>query len=247
MVSQFKTELATSQRIIARVTDGIYREPWAAFRELIANAYDADATRVVVETGAPDFKQVVVRDNGNGMSPETVAYILKSIGGSSKRTRSGNNYNTVSGSDSELSPAGRPLIGKIGIGLFAVAQLTQHFQIITKSKGSKIRTSATILLRTHDEERISGDEDEEYVAGDVKITSETVIEEDIDTHGTSIILYDLRSEIRRNLQSYTRWRMAEDNGPDGEPAREVPVYHIGALPDQIPGFKAGVEPKPAME
>lgn len=38
------TELSTSQRIIARLTDGIYREPWAAFRELIANAYDADAT-----------------------------------------------------------------------------------------------------------------------------------------------------------------------------------------------------------
>ena len=58
--SPVETELATSQRIIARVTDGIYREPWAAFRELVANAYDADATSVVIETGAPEFDQVVV-------------------------------------------------------------------------------------------------------------------------------------------------------------------------------------------
>ena len=59
--------LSTSQRIIARVTDGIYREPWAAFRELCANAYDADATRVVIETGAPEFDQITIRDDGAGM------------------------------------------------------------------------------------------------------------------------------------------------------------------------------------
>ena len=54
------TTLATSDRIIARVTDGIYREPWAAFRELVANAYDADASYVVIETGQPDFHRITV-------------------------------------------------------------------------------------------------------------------------------------------------------------------------------------------
>lgn len=236
------TELATSQRIIARVTDGIYREPWAAFRELIANAYDADATRVVVETGAPDFKQVIVRDNGNGMSPETVAYILKSIGGSSKRTTSGADLNTVSSEDANLSPRGRPLIGKIGIGLFSVAQLTQHFQIITKAAGSNIRTSATVQLRTHDEERVAQqDTDENYVAGDVVIASETAVSDDVASHGTTIILYSLRPEIRRNLQSHMRWLMSKDYGPDGNVIREAPTYHIGTLPNQVPGFDAGVE------
>ena len=52
-----EAKLETSQRIIARVTDGIYREPWAAFRELIANAYDADATEVVIQTDAPTFRR----------------------------------------------------------------------------------------------------------------------------------------------------------------------------------------------
>ncbi len=235
------TELATSQRIIARVTDGIYREPWAAFRELIANAYDADATRVIVDTGAPDFKQVIVRDDGNGMSPDAVAYILKSIGGSSKRTKIGEEYNTVSEESVDKSPKGRPLIGKIGIGLFAVAQLTQHFQIITKAKGNRVRTSATIKLRTHDEERRSGGDEEEYVAGDVSITSETVSDTDIDTHGTTIVLYSLRPEIRRSLQSGTRWNLSKTLGPDSKPVREAPVYHIGALPNQIPGFEAGIK------
>jgi len=236
-----RTELATSQRIIARVTDGIYREPWAAFRELIANAYDADATRVVIETGAPDFEQVIVRDNGLGMTPETVAYILKSIGGSSKRTSSGKRLHTVSEADSNLSPGGRPLIGKIGIGLFAVAQLTQHFQIITKSADSDIRTSATVKLRTHDEERRSDGDEEEYVAGDVSIKSERVPASEKDTHGTSIVLYALRPEIRRILQSRQRWLTAHSEGPDGKPVREAPIYHIGALERQIPGYDDGID------
>jgi len=236
------TDLSTSQRIIARVTDGIYREPWAAFRELIANAYDADATRVILETGAPDFSQVIIRDNGNGMTRETVAYVVKSIGGSSKRTVTGQTYNTVSSDSSDMSPGGRPLIGKIGIGLFAVAQLTQHFQIITKAAGDSFRTSATIELRTHDEERTSEDDGSDFVAGEVSITSETVHESDKDTHGTTIVLYELKPEIRRSLQSNRRWRLSETIGPDSQAVRAAPTYHIGALPKQIPGYIDGIEP-----
>lgn len=232
--------LATSQRIIARVTDGIYREPWAAFRELIANSYDADATRVVVETGAPDFKQVIVRDNGNGMTPDAVVYLVKSIGGSSKRTQIGAQYNTVSSDNVELSPNGRPLIGKIGIGLFAIAQLTQHFQIITKASGSKVRTSAAIKLKTHDEEKLSTLGEEGYVAGEAAITTENVEESDINSHGTVIVLYSLRPEIRRSLQSFTRWCISQELESDSKAYRPPPIFHIGALPNQIPGLKDGI-------
>ena len=181
-----ETTLATSERIIARVTDGIYREPWAAFRELVANAYDADASYVVIETGQPDFQRMTVRDDGIGMSPKTLAYILKNIGGSSKRTASGAEFNTVDPDALDSSPGGRPLIGKIGIGMFAVAQLTQHFQIITKAAGERHRLSATVRLRTHDEEEIQKKE-EDYVAGTVVIVSEQVPESEIGSHGTSVV------------------------------------------------------------
>ena len=41
-----RTQLETDERVLARITDGIYREPASALRELIFNAYDADATSV---------------------------------------------------------------------------------------------------------------------------------------------------------------------------------------------------------
>ena len=39
--SPVKTVLRTDERVLARVTDGIYRQPGSALRELVSNAYDA--------------------------------------------------------------------------------------------------------------------------------------------------------------------------------------------------------------
>ena len=221
-----ETTLATNQRIIARVTDGIYREPWAAFRELIANAYDADASHVVVETGSPEFNQITVRDDGIGMSPRTLAYILKNIGGSSKRRTVGAELNTVQTEANDRSPGGRLLIGKIGIGLFAVAQLTQHFQIITKAHGETVRTSATVRLQTHNEDELKQNEDD-YIAGSVTIKSENVPADEYGAHGTSVVLYALRPEIRRTLKSTRRWEAISLDTGDGESVQKRPIYHIG--------------------
>ncbi|TDH38113.1 ATP-binding protein [Pseudohoeflea suaedae] len=244
--------LNTSQRIIARVTDGIYREPWAAFRELCANAYDADATRVVIETGAPEFDQITIRDDGAGMSPETLAFVVENIGGSSKRTTEGPMLHTASEGDPDFSPGGRPLIGKIGIGLFAVAQLTQHFQIITKARGENVRSWATVILKTHNESRLKDKPPgSEFEAGRVKIRSEEVPDAEVDAHGTTIILHELRPEIRRLLQSTNMWQAQAERGPNDEPILPPPTYHIGRRQDEKRGlthldanlpWKDGLEP-----
>ena len=221
-----ETTLATSERILARVTDGIYREPWAAFRELVVNAYDADASYVVIETGQPDFHRVTVRDDGIGMSPMTLAYVLRNIGGSSKRTFAGTKLHTVHSDAPDFSPGGRKLIGKIGIGLFAVAQLTQHFQIITKAAGERYRLSATVKLHTHDEQRLQ-EEQSEYVAGSVVIVSEPVPDSERHVHGTSVVLYQLRPEVRRALQSRALWEAATVETNGGQSVRKPPLFHIG--------------------
>jgi HSP90 family molecular chaperone len=146
------TTLKTDERVIARVTDGIYRQPGSALRELISNAYDADATRVVIKTDAPRFARISVEDDGHGMSPEALAYLLLHIGGSAKRSDVGSDLGVTSAKDAMKSPNGRRLIGKIGIGLFSVSQLTHAFQIITKVKGDNYRTVATVTLRQYTDE-----------------------------------------------------------------------------------------------
>lgn len=220
-----RTSLDTNRRIIRRVTDGIYREPWAAFRELISNAYDADARTVRITTDWPRFKEIHISDDGNGMSIEALAYLIKNIGGSAKRTKVGSEIGVAQLGNSDTSPAGRKLIGKIGIGLFAVNHFTQHFQIITKKKGDPERSIASILLETYQEG--DDEEDQSTEAGQVAIWREKATNPD--QQGTSIILRDIRPEIKNSLRSVLRWKaLGEDESSlNSQFPLRPPEYHIG--------------------
>lgn len=129
--------IAVAEKIIADISTGIYRTPAAAIKELVTNAYDADATEVEISTGAPAFDQLVIRDNGVGMDIARFIEIFQHIGGSWKRL---------------LLPDGlsekfkRPVIGRIGIGLLAVAQLGQRFYVASSREGSPTRFLAEVDL-----------------------------------------------------------------------------------------------------
>lgn len=223
-----ETTLKTDQRVIARVTDGIYRQPGSALRELISNAYDADATNVYIETDAPRFGTIKIWDDGNGMSPKVLARLLEHIGGSSKRTHEGSEIGVASPTDSTQSKSGRKLIGKIGIGLFSVAQLTHKFQIITKVKGESYRTIASIAMKTYTEDDLNNlDEKTEFESGKVKIWSEAA--EDKDAHGTTVILSDLRPQARDTLRSRDIWATIKESVEGSEELNVIqpPRYHIG--------------------
>ncbi|MGD0785563.1 MAG: ATP-binding protein [Sedimentisphaerales bacterium] len=224
--------LETSDRVLSRITDGIYRQPSSAIRELISNAYDADAEHVNIETDAPRFDNIIIRDDGNGLTDKALASLIKSIGGSPKRTHDGIDLGIVDKNNPYQSPGGRKLIGKIGIGLFSVAQLTREFQIITKTKGSDYRTVADITLETHSEDNLSVSK--KFKTGNVKIWR--VPAKDKKSHGTEINLRNLHNKTKDELQSRLRWRAcypSPDNDPEVKPL-DPPHYHIGCVDKKIP-------------
>jgi len=224
--------LATDDRVLARITDGIYRQPASALRELIANAYDADATNVFIQTDRPRFSRISVRDDGNGLTIEQLARLIYHIGGSSKRTLEGGEMGVARSDDPSLSPSGRRLIGKIGIGLFSVAQLTRHFQIISKTRDTDYRLVAEVILKTYTEDDLSKLPTREKASiqtGTVRIR--TVSATDITSHGTEIILLDLRPQTRDLLRSKDTWMRidADDDTESSAERRAPPSYHIGRI------------------
>lgn len=240
--------LMTDERVFARITDGIYRDPASALRELIANAYDADATDVRVETDYPRFSKISVRDNGKGLTKETLAHVICHIGGSLKRTKDGQKHQISSEDDVTKSPAGRPLIGKLGIGLFSVSQITHHIVIISKVAGSNKRIYCDILLMPQSEAILEKEEDQKFLTGEVSI--KFVDADDVDSQGTEILLLDLRSHVKEALLSKVTWtslrekeeRAAEtleqasetsslddEDEYDGNIDIVEPVYHIGEI------------------
>ena len=229
-----KAKLATSDRILARITDGIYRQPASALRELIANAYDADATNVYIETDFPRFSKISVRDDGSGLTIEGLSRLINHIGGSPKRTLAGVTLGIVNKNDPSLSPAGRRLIGKIGIGLFSVAQLTRHFQIITKTKGSNHRLVAEVVLKTYTEDdltkfKFSNQARDPIETGDVQIQAFPA--ENKDSHGTEIILLNLKSQTKALLQSQDIWLRVDADIEAAQLGEGIkpPRYHIGRM------------------
>ncbi|HTB23693.1 MAG TPA: ATP-binding protein [bacterium] len=227
-----QTTLKTDERVIARVTDGIYRQPGSALRELISNAYDADASRVVIKTDAPRFERIFVEDDGHGMEPEALAYLLTHIGGSAKRNLDGPRLG-ITASDPMCSPKGRRLIGKIGIGLFSVSQLTHTFQIITKVEGDDHRTVATVALRQYaDEDHVPAEgAEKKFESGKVNIWREKAA--DKDSHGTTIVLTSIRPQARDTLRSREIWAAIEQNeaqsASEEQQTLEPPKFHIGRV------------------
>ncbi|WP_025563488.1 ATP-binding protein [Psychromonas sp. SP041] len=239
-----KTKLETDDKVLARVTDGIYRLPGSALRELISNAYDADAENVFVETDAPRFNSITIRDDGNGMSIGTLVNMLRHIGGSAKRTEKGKELKVTDDKDNSLSlNKKRKLIGKIGIGLFSVAQLTRDFEIVTKQAGNDFYLKAKVQLFnfSDDADKHDSSSNEErgksFQTGSVRIWKE--VTENISAHGTDILLFNIKQSAKEQLKSVDVWGQTE-NETDAEAGIEedsfmdsskatLPDFHIGYL------------------
>lgn len=183
--------------VLADISLGIYRTPANALKELVSNAFDADATRVVINTGFPYFRTMICRDNGHGMSPGEFRDIMGKIGGSIKRK------------EGQHTDKGRPIIGKIGIGILAVAQICRRFTIISSQQGSDAKFEARVDFTgfaTPEAREISlgSEEAEEKQIGSYKLFDD--LPEDPDAHYTKIVLEDIEPGFRD--------RLLEASGPE---------------------------------
>lgn len=170
------------------------------------------------------------------MSYETLSRLVHAIGGSAKRREEGQLLGITAPDDPDRTPGGRPLIGKIGIGLFSVSQLSRRFFISTKKEGESYRLTADVRMRVYAE---SGHEeldegDDSTFSGEVVITREAA--DDVDAHGTDVIIEDVKPRVRDLLRSADRWRAldekkrAESVGDKETAANirvEAPKYHTG--------------------
>lgn len=111
-------EVTVDKRHIVSIGERLYTESVELIRELVNNAYDADAMEVRVEI-TPE--KIVIRDNGTGMDLEGLKQYF------------------IIGSDEKVihsrSPKfGRVRVGQFGIGKFASLAAASRFEVITQHK-----------------------------------------------------------------------------------------------------------------
>ena len=182
-------DIRVSSEILGHISAGIYRSPGGAIKELISNAFDADATRVVITTNWPSFDIITCRDNGNGIKRDKFEQIMtQEIGNSSKR-------NPIEVNVNDITNQGRPIIGWLGIGMLGVAQICHEFKLISHCRADRKAFRASIRLgdfrneENHDilQEQAS---EQQIDVGQFRIEP---IDYDPDKAGTYVIVSDMRS------------------------------------------------------
>jgi hypothetical protein len=184
-----------SAKIIADVSSGIYRTPANALKELISNSFDADARSAIITTDYPDFDVITCTDDGDGMTVEKFEDIMSKIGGTDKRA-------TV-----DRTKSGRPIIGKIGIGILAIAQICNKFTVISATKDEPTRFEATIDLREfHEQDAYKYHlKDKKVRIGEYDI-EDNVPKEETGSSYTRVVMEDIDPGFKR--------RLSEEENPD---------------------------------
>jgi hypothetical protein len=118
-----------SARLVAILGQHLIRDNTVGLMELIKNGYDADADLVTVEMydlADPDRTQIIVQDNGAGMTKEILTGPWLTVAHGHKEVAKGR---------TERSAKGRMPLGEKGVGRFAVHKLGRHLRLITRPKG----------------------------------------------------------------------------------------------------------------
>lgn len=188
-------KIKVHEKALAHLSRGLYRSPASALRELVSNAWDANAKIVRIDTGAPNFSQLSVLDDGEGFTRDEFIRLMEGgIGNSEKRAVPKALIND------------RPMIGRLGIGMLGIAQITGGFIITSRpKKGEGFRAS----VRLYDLIKPRLDRDDEEI---VSVTGGVVSEVDVGEYeflndfdpsrhkfGTTIMADDLQPAF---LQSF---------------------------------------------
>lgn len=115
-------------RLLRAFGDDLISSETVALTELVKNAYDADATAVLVTFRGPleqGSGSVEVLDNGHGMSLETIQTTWMEPGTLHRKRAT-----TSEG-------RGRRVLGEKGIGRFAASRLAERLEVVTRRQGAE--------------------------------------------------------------------------------------------------------------
>jgi signal transduction histidine kinase len=242
-----RTTLRPRARIMRTLGDELISSEVVAVIELVKNAYDADATRVLVRFNGPleaGAGGIDIIDDGHGMTPDTVEHAWLEPATPYRRR------------SPESETLGRPVLGEKGIGRFAVSRLADDLELVTRRRGADIETTVIFDWSLFDDDEAYLDEIELAVeqSAPVEIAPGGAIdalwpapgaEPPSDRHGTLLRMTKLRApwtedrflELRSGLSRLVSPFLFEEQRQSGgnfEIILEVPTHPEFSGPVQPP-------------
>lgn len=224
--------------------------------ELVKNAYDADATEVLIRfTGPlePGKGCIEVIDNGHGMEMETVRTVWMEPATPSKR-----------GDQRRTDKFRRRFLGEKGIGRFASSRLANELEVISRTRGAAEEVYGVFSWLQFDDEKKYLDEIlilwekrtpvEIKPGGAIDLLWASAPELPVPRareSGTILRMTGLKqrwepqhfSDLRRALARLVSPRLAKMKEEDKDPGFEVEL----ALPPEFAQFSTKVDPPPILK
>jgi len=187
----------TAVQLVSHLSEGAYTTFAKAVKELVINAFDADATEVHINLNN-DYSTLTIVDNGDGISSDKFKSEFIRIAGSKRRLVS------------MQRRFSRPMIGRFGIGFLSVARLCKTVTIYSKEKGRKSVIVREIPLQ-HLFER---DNQLKNLHEQYYFYSLPDYKDDKNKSYTKIVLTGLRPDIQEDLESKKRFKKEWGNADE---------------------------------
>ena len=128
-------KITVDKRIVGLLSASTYTNFPRALKELITNSYDADALHVKINIDLSK-EQMIVFDDGKGMSEEEFSFYIRIAGKTRKK-------------EDSRTKLGRNIIGQFGVGFLAVFPFFKSYKIESKKAGSNKVLFATVPLHKY--------------------------------------------------------------------------------------------------
>ena len=182
-------------RLLTMLGDQLIKNEKIALVELIKNAYDADASRVEVlfedfneDMSHKEHSRIVVRDNGTGMTPETVRTQWMNPAAPQK-------YLDKQQGKAKTPGKKRVIQGEKGIGRFAVLKLGRVITVTTRPRSVDFETVLSYdFSRFDDDFVLENGKEKEIFLDEIKIDCSQSKPEKLPgvKHGTVIEIQNLK-------------------------------------------------------
>ncbi|MBU1495169.1 MAG: ATP-binding protein [Actinobacteria bacterium] len=185
MTSAFEGEIRVASTIVDYLSSGLYENPAACLKELINNAYDADASQVDVFV-KPDADRIIIEDDGLGFTAEQFRQHFDRVASSTKRLAA------------DTTPSGRKIIGRIGIGLIAANEICEVLEVHSTQPGSTdlMKVEIDFRVMTLDRAQRLREDSADVTKADYR---GTITEIDADAHFTRLYLMGIKGRAAEIL------------------------------------------------
>ncbi len=119
----FEYKINIDKNVLRLLGAQLYGDTPSIIAELVQNAYDADAKRVWITITTIDAPKIIVQDDGIGMTSNEINDRFLNIGQDRREMF-------------PLSPGGRKVLGRKGIGKLAVFSLAKVIDVVSQKENS---------------------------------------------------------------------------------------------------------------